>query len=46
MARQKIGITSLYDAEDFGRLIQIVPGAAHRQDWHAMAVAFWRLATA
>jgi hygromycin-B 7''-O-kinase len=36
----------LYYAEDFARLIQTVPGAAHCQDWHAMAAAFWRLAAA
>jgi hygromycin-B 7''-O-kinase len=36
----------LYYAEDFARLIQIVPGAARCQDWHAMAAVFWQLAPA
>jgi hypothetical protein len=36
----------LYYAEDFVRLIRIVPGADQCRDWHALAAAFWQLAPA
>jgi hygromycin-B 7''-O-kinase len=36
----------LYYAEDFARLIQIVPGADRCRDWQALAAAFWQLAPA
>lgn len=36
----------LYYPDDFAHLIQLVPGAARCQDWHALASAFWQLAAA
>lgn len=35
----------LYYAGDFARLIRTVPGADQCQNWHAMASAFWQLAS-